>query len=131
MHSLITWIAYGLATLFFAACAVAWWEHLGREGRRAEEPDWEAPPRKAVSVDVELEAPAVEAGAGDVGERRLALGGAISRMANGDRRQGFGDTAPMILAGAAPDAPHSAPQDAAAHAPPVERRQRDRATASD
>ena len=47
MQSFITWIAYGLGTLLFGACVVAWWEHLGREGRRSEEPDWEEPPRRA------------------------------------------------------------------------------------
>jgi hypothetical protein len=127
MQSLITWIAYGLGTLFFGACVVAWWEHLGREGRRAEDPDWDSPPRTATSVDVELDALPATAPTGDVGERRQALGGAITRMAGGDRRLGFGDTVPMILAGAAKDAtPETDPA-----APPVERRQRDRATASD
>ncbi len=131
MQSLITWIAYGLGTLFLAACVVAWWEHLGRESRRNEEPDWETPPRQAVSVDVELDAPPAGPANSDVGERRQALGGAMTRMASGDRRQGFGDTAPMILAGGAPDAARDATPDTASPAPPVERRQRDRATASD
>jgi hypothetical protein len=104
MQTLITWIAYGLGALFFAACVVAWWEHLGREGRRAEEPDWEAAPRKLASVDVDLDTLLAAAPAGDVSARRQALGGAITRMASGDRRQGFGDTAPMVLPGASADA---------------------------
>ncbi len=141
MQSLITWIAYGLGTLFFGACVVAWWEHLGRDVKRSEEPDWDAPPRQAASVDVELDAlqppaAAPAPAAGDVGERRQALGGAMTRMASGDRRQGFGDTVPMVLAGAGAGASAATPTasttpDAAPHAPPVERRQRDRATASD
>jgi hypothetical protein len=140
MQSLISWIAYGLGTLFFGACVVAWWEHLGRDVRRSEEPDWDAPPRPAVSVDVELDAlqppsaapsPADSPASGDVRERRQALGGAITRMASGDRRQGFGDTVPMILAGAAHTATQDAAPGASDPAAPAERRQRDRATASD
>jgi hypothetical protein len=121
MQSLITWIAFGLGALFFIACVVAWWEHLGRDGKAAEEPDWDLQP-KVVSVDVELDAAAVEAAPpGDVGERRQALGGAISRMAGADRRSAFGDTIPMILAGAPADS-NSAP-------PVADRRQRDRVKA--
>jgi hypothetical protein len=146
MQSLFTWIAYGLGTLFFGACVVAWWEHLGRDGQRAQEPDWETPPGKAASVDVELDAlPVAAAGtpgspaAGDVGERRQALGGAMTRMASGSSRQAFGDTVPMILAGGLPPSAPDADQAAANNAAPeaagqasgVERRQRDRATAND
>lgn len=118
MQSLFFWIAFGLGSLFFAACVVAWWEHLGRVGKRHEEPDWAAPPHKAASVDVELEA--LEAN-GDVGERRQALGGVMSRLAGPERRRsaGQGDTEPMILA--------STPSDA----PPVERRQRSRVAAGE
>jgi hypothetical protein len=122
MQTLLSWIAFGLGTLFFVACVVAWWEHLGREGQRAEEPGWDAPPGRLASVDVDLDAlPAADWAAGDVGERRQALGGAITRMASGDRRQGFGDTLPMILAGAAEVAP---PDPVTA-----ERRQHDKAAA--
>ncbi len=105
MQTLITWIAYGLGSLFFAACVVAWWEHLGRADKAGQEPDWDAAPRKMSSVDVDLDAlPAAAPPAGDVGERRQALGGAITRMAGRDRRQGYGDTVPMILPGASADA---------------------------
>ncbi len=117
MQTLFTWIAYGLAGLFFVACVVAWYEHLGRTQRRDEEADWESPLPKALSVDVELDALAAEAEAeacGDAGERRLALGGAMSRMTSG-RGNGFGDTTPMILPGKAAPAP-------------AERRQRDPTT---
>jgi hypothetical protein len=120
MQSLITWIAYGLAALLLLACVVAWYEHLGRTERRVDGDDWEAPPRRAVSVDVELDALPPAPASGDVGERRQALGGAMSRMATGDRRQGLGDTVPMILAGTAPEAE--------AEAAPADRRQRARAT---
>jgi hypothetical protein len=100
MHSLITWIAYGLGALFAAACVVAWWEHLGRDGRRAEEPGWDAPTRMRVSLDVDLDDMLAAATPhGDVGERRQALGSAISRMAGGHRIQAYGDTAPMVLTG--------------------------------
>jgi hypothetical protein len=97
MHSLITWIAYALGGLFFIACVVAWWEHLGRVGRPQDEPDWESPAPKAVTIDVELDALAA-AGPGDQGERRQALGGALTRMAQ-PGTQGWVDTAPMILPG--------------------------------
>jgi hypothetical protein len=124
MQTLITWIAYGLGALFLTACVVAWWEHLGRDGQRADEPDWEDAQRGLTRVDVDLDAlTAATAPAGDVGERRQALGGAITRMASGDRRQGFGDTAPMILPGVSADAP---PEIASA-----ERRQRDQVAAGD
>jgi hypothetical protein len=126
MQILITWIAYGLATLLFGACVVAWYEHLGRTQKRIDDDDWEAPPRRAASVDVVLDAlpaAATATAVGDVGERRQALGGAMSRMAAGDRRQGQGDTVPMILAGA--------PADTTDDALPADRRQRARATASD
>ncbi len=124
MYSIITWIACGLAALLSVACVVAWYEHLGRRQQRNDD-DWETPPRRAASVDIELDALAAEPAWGDVGERRQALGGAISRMARGDRRQGVGDTVPMILAG-----PSTAPQ---AGGPPRARRERerDRATAGD
>jgi hypothetical protein len=133
MQSLITWIAYGLGTLFFGACVVAWWEHLGRGVKRTEEPDWDAPPRRVASVDVELDVltappPAPDShDAGDVGERRQALGGAMLRMAGSDRRQGFGDTVPMILAGG----PSEAAAVAVSESPPADARQRDRATAGE
>jgi hypothetical protein len=101
MQSLLIWTAYGLAGLFFAGCVVAWWEHLGRERRRQDEPDWEAPDPKAISVDVSLDALAAE-GPGDQGERQQALGGALTRMAGaGQNPQRWIDTAPMILPGAA------------------------------
>ncbi len=119
MQTLFTWIAYGLAALFFVACVVAWYEHLGRTQRREDEPDWESPLPKAMSVDVELDALSAEAqadAAGDVGERRQALGGAMTRMAS-SRGNGFGDTTPMILPGSA--APATG-----------ERRQRDKAATS-
>lgn len=104
MQSLITWIAYGLGALFFVACVVAWWEHLGRDGQRTEEPDWDAPPRPFAGVDVDLDAlPAATLPSGDMVERRQELGGAMRRMSGPDRRQGAGDTVPMILAGAPSD----------------------------
>jgi hypothetical protein len=138
MQSLITWIAYGLGTLFFGACVVAWWEHLGRDAKRPEEPDWDTAPRRVASVDVELDvltAPPPAPAAGDVGERRQALGGAMLRMAGNDPRQGFGDTVPMILAGGPTEAPGDTATAtvavAASEALPADRRQRDRATASD
>jgi len=132
MQTLIIWIAYGLAGLFFVACVVAWYEHLGRAQRSDEEPDWESPLPKVLTIDVELDALAAEAQAeavagGDVGERRQALGGALSRMSNTSntnnasnagsaRGNGFGDTAPMILPGGAAQ-------------PNPQRRQRDSAAA--
>jgi hypothetical protein len=80
---------------------VAWWEHLGRDGRRAEEPGWDAPIRARVSLDVDLDDwLAAATPHGDVGERRQALGSAITRMAGGHRIQAYGDTAPMVLTGA-------------------------------
>jgi hypothetical protein len=111
MQSLITWIAYGLGALFAAACVVAWWEHLGRDSRRAEEPGWDAPPRTRVSLDVDLDdLLAAVLPHGDVGERRQALGSAITRMASGHRIQAYGDTAPMVLTGTPADArPDAAP----------------------
>ncbi len=122
MHSLFIWIACGLATLLLVACVVAWYEHLDRSPRHSPDDDWGTPLRRAVSVDVELDTLSLSTASGDVGERRQALGGALSRMASGDRRQNAGDTVPMILAGA--------PQRAAATAAPADRRQRARATAS-
>ena len=120
MHTLLTWTAYSLAGLFFVACVVAWYEHLGRSKRHSEDLDWESPLPKALTVDVELDALAAQAqSAGDVGERRAALGGALDRMARPDgagRGKGFGDTAPMVLPGSAAAAP-------------AERRQRDSASA--
>ena len=101
MEALFTWIAYGLAGVFFAACVVAWYEHLGRTERRGPAHDWESPLPKALTVDVDLEALAAPGAPGnDVDERRAALGGAISRMTDGARRgKSFGDTVPMILPG--------------------------------
>ena len=123
MQSIITWIAYGLGTLFFTACVVAWWEHLGRDGQPSEEPDWDAPPRPLACVDVDLDDAPAQAPSGDIGERRQALGGAMTRMSGPDRRQGQGrgqgDTVPMILAGAHGDAA------------PAERRQRTRVSAGE
>jgi hypothetical protein len=88
---------------------VAWWEHLGRNGRRSEEADWDGAPRRLTHVDVDLDAlPAAAAPSGDVGERRQALGGALARMASVDQRQAFGDTAPMVLPGASAKAPPDA-----------------------
>jgi|GEM_PF-5620863 len=121
MHSLFIWIACGLATLLLVACVVAWYEHLDRTPGRIPDDDWETPPPRAASVDVELDTLSPSAASGDVGERRQALGGALSRMASGDRRQNAGDTVPMILTGA--------PQRAAAVTVPADRRQRARATA--
>ena len=120
MQALFTWIGYGLVTLFFAACVVAWWEHLGRERRDPEEPDWESPLPKAVKVDVEIDALAP----GDARERQQALCGALSRMTEGGDRPRWTDTAPMILPGREP-AVASSP----AERPAPERRQRDAASA--
>jgi hypothetical protein len=108
MEASLTWIAYGLAGVFFAACVVAWYEHLGRAEGRHPVADWESPLPRALTVDIDLEALAAPAG-GDVDERRAALGGAISRMAGGRRRgRSFGDTVPMILSG--PRVPAAAEQ---------------------
>jgi hypothetical protein len=138
MHSLFTWIAFGLGTLFVGACVVAWWEHLGRNVKRTEEPDWDAEPHPIASVDVELDdltAASPATAVGDVGERRQALGGAMMRMTSGDRRHSFDDTVPMILAGGPSDATEISAEDAAGfatgNASLAEARQRARATASD
>jgi len=113
MQTLLTWIGCGLCGVLFVACVVAWYEHLGRERRWQDEPDWESPTPKAVSVDVELEPPAE----GDQDERRQALGGALARMTATDTRARFGDTKPMILPGRSDEA-----------APAVERRKRGETT---
>ncbi len=119
MQSLLTWIAYGLGTLFFGACVVAWWEHLGHDVERVAEPDWDAPARPLASVDIDLDAAPAAPASGDVRKRRQALGGAMTRMSGPDRRQVQGDTVPMVLA--------SPPSDT----PPAASRQRDSATTSD
>ena len=112
MTSLIIWIAYALGTIFFVGCVVAWWEHLGRVRKPAQEIDWELPAPKAVSVDVSLDT--LNAPGADIGERRKALGGAMRRMSSGgDASQRWLDTAPMILPGSA------------THAEPADERERD------
>jgi hypothetical protein len=104
MPSLLVWIAYSLAGLFFIACVVAWYEHLGRSRPRTMEADWDSPAPKALSVDIEIDTLAAPAQApGDAGERRAALDGAMGRMArpggHGSRGNRFGDTLPMVLPG--------------------------------
>jgi hypothetical protein len=108
MPSLLVWTAYSLGGLFFIACVVAWYEHLGRSRPHGMEPDWEATAPRALplmlSVDIEIDALAAPAQTpGDAGDRRAALDGAMDRMARpggyGSRGNGFGDTLPMVLSG--------------------------------
>ena len=143
MQSLLNWIVGGLGTLLFGACVVAWWEHLGRDVRQTAEPDWDAPAPPLASVDVDLGAaadahmalPALSSG--DVRERRQALGGAMTRMSAPDRRQGPGDTVPMILSSLPGDTSGGTRRDRAGdreHESERDRdreRERSRATASD
>jgi hypothetical protein len=109
MSVFFQWALSGLAGLVFVAVVVAWWEYLGQ---RVAQHEAKTPhkPKRAASVDVELDALAAMAqGTGDVYERQQTLGGAIARMA-GAMGQGWTDTAPMIGMGQrATDRPRSDP----------------------
>jgi hypothetical protein len=93
MDAVLHWIANGLAGLFFIACVVAWWEHLGRSARY--QPEDVATPKAPAKVDIALDD--LPAPSGDSGERRSALVGAMTRMAAPAPRSTWIETAPMVL----------------------------------
>ena len=103
MDSLLHWIANGLAGLFFVACVVAWWEHLGRGTRYR--PEDVVTPRPPAKVDITLDdlpaASTASGHTGDTGERRDTLAGALTRMVVPAAKAGWPETAPMVLPGRA------------------------------